>query len=77
MSREFSPALEQLIQRKLASGQYQSEEHLLVEALESLDDSEADLAAIRDGLDSVRNGEPGVSVDEAFRRLRDRHGIQD
>ncbi len=77
VANQFSPAVEQLIRDKMATGRYGSEEELLFEALQSLDESEAELRAIEEGLASVDKGEPGVPVDEAFRRLREKHRIQD
>ncbi len=75
MSERYSPALLKLIRDKMATGRYPSEEALLVEALESLSQSEDDLRAIEAGLESVERGEPGVSVEEAFRRIRERYQI--
>jgi Arc/MetJ-type ribon-helix-helix transcriptional regulator len=76
MTQQFSPTVEQLIRDKMASGRYGSEEELLVEALQSLDESDADLKAIEEGLSSIDRGEEGVPLDEAFNRLRQKHQIQ-
>jgi Arc/MetJ-type ribon-helix-helix transcriptional regulator len=76
MTQQFSPTVEQLIRDKMASGRYGSEEELLVEALQALDDSDADLKAIEEGLASVDRGEEGTPLDEAFDRLRQKHQIQ-
>jgi Arc/MetJ-type ribon-helix-helix transcriptional regulator len=70
MNHQFSPAVEQLIQAKMASGQYASEDELLLCALRTLEESEADLRAIADALHSFDQGERGVSLDEAFQALR-------
>jgi hypothetical protein len=77
MSEQYSQELLKLIREKMATGCYASEEALLVEALESLDSSDEDVRAVEAGLESVRRGEPGVSVEEAFRRVRDRHQIRE
>ena len=77
MSYQLTPAVERLMREKMASGQYASEEQLLVEALQALDASDEELRAIEEGLQSVENGEHGVPIDEAFARLRERHRIQD
>jgi Arc/MetJ-type ribon-helix-helix transcriptional regulator len=77
MAYQFSPAVERLIRAKMASGCYSSEEELVVEALQALDESEKDLQAIEDGLLSLDSGEEGASLDEAFSRLRQKHRIQD
>lgn len=70
MIQPFSPAVEQLIRDKMASGRYGSEEELLVEALQSLDQNDDDLKAIEEGLASLDRGEEGVPLSEAFERLR-------
>ncbi len=76
MTQQFSPTVEQLIRDKMASGRYRSEEELLVEALQSLDEGDEDLTAVEDGLSSIDRGEKGVLLDEAFDRLRQKHKIQ-
>ena len=77
MAQQFSPAVEQLIRDRMASGRYGSEEELLVEALQALGESEEDLKAIEEGLSSLDGGEEGVPLAEAFNRLRKKHQIQD
>jgi predicted transcriptional regulator len=76
MIQQFSPAVNQLIQDKMASGRYGSEEELLVRALQALDESDEELKAIEEGLASIDRGEEGVSLDEAVNRLRQQHRIQ-
>ena len=76
MAHEFSPTVEQLIRDKMASGRFASEEELLVEALQSLEESDKELQAIEEGLASVDRGDPGVPLDEAFDRLRQKHRVQ-
>ncbi len=77
MSNPLSPAVEQLIRAQMATGRYASEEELLVQALHTLAEDEQALRAIEEGLASVDRGEPGQSADDAFRRLREKHRIQD
>jgi Arc/MetJ-type ribon-helix-helix transcriptional regulator len=77
MSQQITPIVEQLIRAQMATGRYASEEDLLVHALTSLAEDEAELRAIEEGLASVDRGERGVPVAEAFADLRKRHGIQD
>jgi Arc/MetJ-type ribon-helix-helix transcriptional regulator len=77
MSYQLTPTVESMMREKMASGRYDSEEQLLVEALQALDAEEEELRAIEEGLASVDRGEEGVSLDEAFRRLRTKHGIED
>ena len=76
MTQQSSPTVKQLIRDKMASGLYGSKEELLVEALQALDESDADLKAIEEGLSSIDRGEEGVPLDEAFHRLRQKHQIQ-
>ena len=42
MASHYPPLVEQVIRRKMASGRYESEEQLLLQALNSLDDDEED-----------------------------------
>ena len=77
MTQQFSATVEQLIREKMASGRYGSEDELLLEALQSLDESDEELRAIEEGLSSIGRGEVGVPLDEAFIRLRQKHQIQD
>jgi Arc/MetJ-type ribon-helix-helix transcriptional regulator len=77
MSYDLSPAAERLVREKLASGRYSSFEQLLLAALESLEMSNEDESAIALGLESLDRGEPGVTLDEAFSRLRQKHEVRD
>jgi hypothetical protein len=61
----------------MATGRYRSENDLLRDALkrlkvETIDDNE-DWESIREGLEDVDRGEPGMSVEEAFRWILERH----
>ena len=78
MSYTFSPEVTALIQQQMATGRYRSEDDLLRDALERLieetvDDEDDDWKAIRQGLEEVDRGEPGMSVDETFRWILERH----
>lgn len=77
MAHDYSATLSQLIRQQMATGRYGSEEQLLIEALESLEDSAEELRAIEDALTSLEQGDAGVSVEEAFGRLRKKHDIRD
>ncbi len=76
MAHNFSAAVEQLIPEKMASGRYSSEEDLLLSALHSLEDAEEELHAIQEGIDSVDRGEEGISLEDAFQKLRDKYRLQ-
>jgi hypothetical protein len=74
----FPPELQQLVEFHMASGLYESEDALLTSALASLGDcDDGDLEAIRAGVESYQRGTPGVPLDEAFAKLRAKHGIAD
>jgi hypothetical protein len=73
MAHQFSSTVEQLIREKMASGKYSSEEALLLDALHSLDANEEELRAIQEGIDSVKRGDEGVALDQAFERIREMH----
>jgi len=76
MAHQYSPAVEQLIRDKMASGRYASEEELLVEALQSLAESDEELRAVEKGLASLDRGDEGVPLEEAFDNLRQKHRVQ-
>ncbi len=73
MSFEISPVVAQVIRQQMASGRYSSHDELLINALESLNAEQHELRAIQEGLDSLDGGEQGISLDEAFEKLRNRH----
>ena len=73
MTLPLSTTVERLIRERMASGQYASEDDLLTEALQALNDSDDELQAIQEGIDSVDRGETGVPLNEAFRKLLDKH----
>jgi Arc/MetJ-type ribon-helix-helix transcriptional regulator len=76
MTYRVSPEVARLIESKMASGNYTSTDELLLDALQNLDASDDDEKAIREGLEALDRGEPGVSLDEAFAALRKRHNLQ-
>ena len=64
MTYEIPVQLQSLIDQKMATGQYASQDDLLVEALHALDDYEAAVADIQEGIE-----------DEAAGRMRPVEGI--
>ena len=74
MTYPFPPDVRELIDFRMATGSYASEDDLLKEALQTLP-GEDDLAAIRDGLDLLDQGDSGVPLEEAFLTIRQKHGI--
>ena len=70
MPYSFPVDVQQLIQEQMASGKFASEDDLLREALSALCEEEADLAAIREALDELADGDEGLPLDEAFDTIR-------
>ena len=77
MLYSFPPDIAALVQQQMAAGRYRSEDDLLRDALERLAEEtsgdDEDWEAVLEGLEEVDRGEPGMSVDEAFRWILDRH----
>jgi putative addiction module CopG family antidote len=72
----LSEGVQQLIQEKMASGKYRSEDELLRTALDLLDAEDEELQAIQDSLDDLDRGEEGIPLDEAFANLRAKYRIE-
>ena len=75
MPYQLSPDVEELVKDRMASGNYQSEEDVLRDALEALRLEDEELRAIEEALDDVEDGDTGVSLDEAFASLRAKFSI--
>lgn len=56
MSHQFAPDVQRLIEAQMASGRYQSEDELLLDALNALDARQADFAAIQAGIEDMEAG---------------------
>ena len=69
MTRNLSPNVESLIRTLMATGRYRSEDDLLFEALERLNneavDEDEDMQAILEGLNEIDRGVPGVPLEDA------------
>jgi Arc/MetJ-type ribon-helix-helix transcriptional regulator len=72
----LSEGVQKLIEEKMASGKYRSEDELLRTALDLLDAEDEELRAIQDSLDDLDRGEEGVPLDEAFAQLRAKYNIE-
>ncbi len=72
MSYQFPPELDALIKRQLASGEYESEDAVLIAAMHSLEQQKEDLAAIREGIQDMENGRvrPLREFDRDFREKK-------
>jgi Arc/MetJ-type ribon-helix-helix transcriptional regulator len=73
MTRNLSRDVESLIREMMATGRYGSEDDLLLEALERLNDetvnTDEDLEAVLEGLNEIDQGVPGIPLEEARRLL--------
>ena len=77
MSYPFPADLQELVRGLMASGEHASEDDLLRAAMRPLDDAIGDdLAAVEEALMELDAGDPGVELDEAFRQIRNKHGIE-
>ena len=75
MSISVNPKTEDWVQEKLATGMYQSVDHLLQAALAALDHEEQTLAAIREGHEDYLAGRV-VSLDEADEEFFQKYGVR-
>ena len=75
MAYQLPPDVEELVKRRLASGNYKSEEDVLRDALEAQRLEDEELRAIEEALDDVENGDQGVTLDQAFSSLRAKFNI--
>ena len=73
MPYEFPPQVDELLQRQLETGEYASEDEVLVAALEALQSQTDDWQAVREALDTLDAGNPGVSLDDAVAEIRRRN----
>lgn len=74
MSYAFPPELERLVRAKLASGEYSSEDELLLEAMRVLIDRDEAVAAVEHGLRDMEAGRVRP-LDEVDADLRRKYGI--
>ncbi len=75
MPYQFPPDLDQLVRQQMALGNYQSEDELLRDALESLAAEASDLAAVCDALSELDAGDEGLPLDDAFDQIRAQNGL--
>lgn len=75
MSYQFPPDIESLIQQQLGSGNYESADHVLRIALRGFAAHDEEVRAIEQSIDLLDAGDQGISLDEAFARLRTKHSI--
>jgi len=75
MNYQFPPELDALIRQQMSAGEFASEEEFLLLAVRSFEAQQEDWAAIQQSLNSLDAGEQGLSLDEAFDVVRQRHNI--
>lgn len=72
---KFPPVVRQLVQKQLASGQFATEDEVLLAALQTLETESEDWLSVREALDSLEAGDQGMSLQDAFDEVRKRHSI--
>lgn len=69
MSYPFPPDLDRMVRHKLATGEYASEDEVLLEAMRALADRDEAVAAVRAGIEDMHAGrvQPLSDVDAKLR----------
>ena len=69
MSRPFPPELDRMVRGKLATGEYASEDEVLLEAMRVLADRDEAVAGVRAGIEDMHAGrvQPLSDVDAKLR----------
>jgi putative addiction module CopG family antidote len=75
MAITLTPELDRWVHRKLAEGSYESVEEVLIAALRALDEEEATLAAIAEGIDDIEAGRV-CTLEEANAKFYRKYGVQ-
>lgn len=75
MGYQLPPDLQQLVADRIATGEYQSEDEVLRDALQALADQDEDLAAVQEAIAELKAGDEGVPMDEAFDAIRTKYGL--
>ncbi len=74
MAIALTPELERLVEEKLSSGKYESQEDVLRAALQALDEHEEIVAGIQEGYDDLQAGR-FKTLEEADAEFRSKHDI--
>lgn len=74
MPYSFPPEIDRLLQDRLSSGLYSSEDEVLLEAMLALRDRDATVAAVREGIADMEAGRV-MTIEEADAEMRRRHEI--
>lgn len=75
MTYSFPPEVKQLVESRMASGKYATEDELLRDALEALAAESSELEAIQAAVTDWRAGDSGVGLDDVFDQIRRRHNV--
>ena len=73
MGYSFPPDVKRLVETRMASGKYASEDDVLRDALDALSAESAELDAIQAAIAEWQAGDAGVPLAEAFDAVRRRH----
>jgi putative addiction module CopG family antidote len=69
----FPPDLRKLIELRLDSGRYSTEDEVLRDAMRALAEEDEDLVAVREAVAEWRAGDMGTPLAEAFDEVQRRH----
>ncbi len=75
MTYPFPPELDRLVRQKLASGDYTSEDEVLLEAMHALVDRDEAIAGIQEGIKHMDAGRTRP-LGEIDAELRNKHNIR-
>ena len=75
MAYPFPPDVEQIVKERMASGNYQSEDDVLRDALRALSEEEEDLVAVQEAISELKGGDAGIPLGEAFDSIRAKYQI--
>jgi Arc/MetJ-type ribon-helix-helix transcriptional regulator len=70
MGYPFPPDIQERIGKQMASSAYRSEDELLRDALQALDEVQEDVVAVQEAIAQWRAGDEGDALDEVFDALR-------
>ncbi len=74
MPYAFPPDVKRLVESRMASGNYASEDELLRDALEALSVEAEELEAIEAAVSEWHAGDSGLPLADAFDEVRRQHG---
>jgi putative addiction module CopG family antidote len=73
MNYAFPPDLQKLVEARLTTGNYSTEDEVLRDALRALAEEDEDLIAVREAVSEWRAGDVGTPLSEAFEQVRSSH----